>query len=342
MRRSLQLAVAGVAAGALTVTAAAPAGAQEPLGVEIDITEGAPGEVVTGQVNTADVAEHCITDVEEFQDVFLERTEGIVNIFFGDDVIDEISNAEGVALTLLALIALGVSFDDATAAQVLDQTFVFTFADIATQEPVGEVGNFDPATGEGSVTVPDIEPGLWAVAAACVSLSTDPDTVLEGLSAGADFLMEEFGVPETFEPTPPLDFIAEFFGLSLEDLEELQEFLTPIGPTLLQPLVTPDALGAQLFNVLPDPRDLIADVIADIEGLVADGELKAGQARGLRRPLDNAIHSLNGDRTGPACSQLADFVAEANQKVADGALSPGAADDLIAQVGAIQAQLGCT
>ena len=90
-----------------------------------------------------------------------------------------------------------------------------------------------------------------------------------------------------------------------------------------------------------DPRKLVADVITDIHGLVADGELKVGQARGLTQPLANAIRSLDRDKIRPACSQLADFVAEANQKVADGALTAAAAEDLIAQAEAIQERLRC-
>src|SRR5918996_733525 len=69
-RRRLRLAVAGVAMGALTMTAAAPAGAQEPLGFQIDKTQGLPGEVVNGQVNPADVAEHCNADAAELQAKF--------------------------------------------------------------------------------------------------------------------------------------------------------------------------------------------------------------------------------------------------------------------------------
>jgi hypothetical protein len=91
-----------------------------------------------------------------------------------------------------------------------------------------------------------------------------------------------------------------------------------------------------------DPRKLIGAVITDIDGLVAAGELKVGQARGLTRPLVNAVRSLDRDKIRPACNQLADFVAEANQKVADGALTAAAAEDPIARAEAIQAQLGCT
>jgi hypothetical protein len=259
-RRSLRLVVAAIGAGALIAAVAVPAGAQEELGLEINITEGQPGEIVAGQVDTDDVLEHCITDVEAFQQIFLERFEQILTDLFGEPVIpQEISTSQEVALTLVALIVLGVLFDAETAADVLAQTFVFTFADIATQEPVGEMSNFDPETGEGLVTVPDITPGQWAVAAACVSLSTDPEVVQAALSAGAEFLEDEFDVPATFEPTAPLDFVFEFFDL--ENLDDVAEFLTPIGPTLLEPWVTPDALGAQIFCILDENGVCPTDVV---------------------------------------------------------------------------------
>jgi hypothetical protein len=38
-----------------------------------------------------------------------------------------------------------------------------------------------------------------------------------------------------------------------DDFEVLVAFVNEIGPTLLQPIVTPDALGVQLFTVLPPP-----------------------------------------------------------------------------------------
>ena len=349
IRRALRLAAAAVAAGALTLTGAAPVGAQEPLGFEIDTTEGVAGVVVNGQVNVADVAEHCTTDLAEFQARFQELLSGpfaggsaqgeLFGRFFPTGSFDFENHAQ-LAYQATGFVVLGLASDPAIAEEALPQTFVMTFADIATQEPVGELGNFDPATGEGSVTVPDVEPGLWAVAAACVGPSLDLDTLEAGIRENGEFL-EGLGAPVAGSGvgSPEFaEFAQEFLG---DENATFIDFLQEVGPTLLQPIVQQDALGVQLFNVLPDPRDLIADVIADIDGLVADGELKVGQARGLTRPLENATRSLDGDRVGPACNQLADFVAEANQKVADGALSEAAAADLIAQVEAIQAQVGC-
>jgi len=49
------------------VLGAGPARAQAPLGFTIDPTQGLPGDTVTGQVNVADVAASCVTDLTEFQ-----------------------------------------------------------------------------------------------------------------------------------------------------------------------------------------------------------------------------------------------------------------------------------
>ena len=346
MSRSIRLGVVAAVATSLLALAVAPAGAQvpevPPLGFQIDRTEGAPGEIVNGQVDVADVEANCTTDLEEFQSddgAFLQGILALIEHVFGEPVVTVPTNSEELGTVLIAVIAAGASFDSAIGQQVLDQTFVMTFADIATQDPVGDTGNFDPTTGEGSVTVPDIEPGLWAVAATCVAPTTDPaaiEAALGEITAVAEGLdLSGFGFSEPF-PTATEILVAALEG------GEFTALLEEVGPSLLAPLMVPQALGVQLFNVLPDPQDLIADIVADIDDLVADGELKAGQARGLTRPLDNASRSLARDQVGPACNQVANFVAEANDKVADGALDPAAAADLIAQAEAIQAQLGCT
>src|SRR5262245_54469130 len=46
---------------------AVPAGAQAPLDLTIDPTQGEPGTTVNGQVDPADVAASCVTDLTEFQ-----------------------------------------------------------------------------------------------------------------------------------------------------------------------------------------------------------------------------------------------------------------------------------
>ncbi|HEX6235871.1 MAG TPA: hypothetical protein VFZ68_01685, partial [Acidimicrobiales bacterium] len=183
MRTTLRLALAAVTASALTVATVAPAGAQEEpaaLGFAVDKTQAQPGALVLGKADTGDVAEHCLTDLEAFQTRFQELLAGpfsgadvgpLFDRFFPDFDPEEplvIENHDQVSYIMLLFVVLGLGANLGGAAEdALPQTFVMTFADIATQAPVGERGSFDPNTGEGSVVVPDIDPGLWAVAAAC-------------------------------------------------------------------------------------------------------------------------------------------------------------------------------
>jgi hypothetical protein len=260
MKSPVRLAVAALAAAAMIGGVVAPAAAQETLGFEIDPTEGLPGDVVNGQVNVADVAAHCVTTVEEFQARFLELLQGpfaggaeegeLFDRFFpGGSFVFE--NHDQAAYSLLGFTLLGlVGFAGPEPAEnALPQTFVMTFADVATQEPVGELGNFDPATGQGSVVVPDVDPGLWAVAAACVGPSFDIDTLEAGIRQGGDFL-EEIGAPADLNSPEFEEFIEDFTGE--EGFDAVIAFLQAIGPTLLQPIMVPDALGFELFTVLGD------------------------------------------------------------------------------------------
>lgn len=260
MRRGLRrLAFAGVAASALTLTAVAPAGAQqEPdeLGFEVNILEGRPGEVVTGTVNPDDVAEHCVTDLEDFQArfqelaaIFQETGDGSLMSRFFPTAEFEFTNHEQLAFSATGIVAFGIGANfDGAAEEALPQTFVLTFAEIATQEPIGEMGNFNPQTGEGVVFVPDIEPGQWAVAAACVGPVFDLDLLEAGIRENAAFL-EELGAP--VDPNSPefQEFAEEFLG---EEGATSIDFVTAVGPDLLEPIVTPDALGAQVFCILDD------------------------------------------------------------------------------------------
>src|SRR5690606_5531229 len=94
-----------------------------------------------------------------------------------------------------------------------------------------------PNTGDGSVIVPDVEPGMWAVAATCVTPTHDVPTLDAAIQAGGDYL-ESLGIP--------LDELP----LNLGDLEALTAFLEEHGPVILQPMMVPRALGAVLFCIL--------------------------------------------------------------------------------------------
>jgi hypothetical protein len=262
-----------VAVGALVAFAAAPAGAQEELGLETNILEGQPGEIVAGMVDTDDVAANCVTELEAFQARFQELFEGpfvsggfegeLTQRFFPDPNNIVFENTDQTAYVLLLALALGLggALGDEPAQDALPQTFVLTFADIATQEPVGEMGNFDPATGEGLVTVPDIEPGQWAVAAACVGPSFDLDVLEAGIREGGAFL-EEIGAPPVDPLSPEFaEFMQEFLDSEATGFELLIEFLGEIGPTLLEPIMVPDALGAVIFCILDENGVCPTDVV---------------------------------------------------------------------------------
>ena len=242
------------------VLGAGLARAQAPLGFTIAPTQGLPGDTVTGQVNVADVAASCVTDLTAFQARFQALLDGpyaggsnsgeLFSRFFpGGEFVFE--NCDQAAYSLTGITVLGIGANIMGAAETaLPQTFAMTFADIATQQPVGELGHFDPATGAGSVVVPDVAPGPWAVAAACVGPSFDVDFLETGIRKNGAFL-ESLGFP-TCDINDPA--FAEFVQQLLGPDADLFAFLNAFGPTFIQNIVTPDALGVQIFTVLTQPQ----------------------------------------------------------------------------------------
>src|SRR5690606_41199515 len=108
-----------------------------------------------------------------------------------------------------------------------------------TQTPVGERANFEPEVGSATVTVPDVDPGLWAVAATCVTPSLDEAMIRQAIIQAAEFLESELGLVDEV----PLDW--QFPG----GFEAAIAFVGDAAPTLLEPLMVPDALGYQIFCV---------------------------------------------------------------------------------------------
>jgi len=88
-----------------------------------------------------------------------------------------------------------------------------------------------------------------------------------------------------------------------------------------------------------DPSAATESLIDDVEGLLAEGVLNAGQAKGLIKPLANALRSLKKGYTLDACNQLGDFIVEVEAKVPP--LTVAQADDLIGSAEAIREMLGC-
>ena len=334
-----------VLSGALAC--ASTAYAQAPLDLTIDPTEGVPGDIVSAQVDPADVAASCVTDLVEFQARFQAVLEGpyaggsaegeLFSRFFpGGEFVFETCDQAAYSLTGITILAIGANIQGA-AETALPQTFALTFAEIATQEPVGQLSTFDPVTGQGTVVVPDVDPGLWAVAAACVAPVLDIDQLEAGIRENGAFL-ESLGFP-TCDINDPA--FADYVKVLLGEDADLFTFLNAFGPTFIQSIVTPEALGVQFFTILEEPGERVAGVIADIEALVAAGELKEGQARALIQVLTNALRSLEGGRMNPACKQLSSFAKVATAKVKAKALTEAQAAELIAEVESISEQLGC-
>jgi len=271
--------VTGLSAGA--------AWAQATLGLTIDPTSGPRDTVVNGQVNPADVVANCVTDVTAFQARFTDLLNGP---FVGGDTVGELpqtwfpdpnnivyENTNQLAYVLTLAVVLGISADiGGAAANALPQTFVMTFAEF-DQTPIGELGHFDPVTGVGSVVVPDIAPAIWPVAAACVGPSFDLDVLRAGIEASGVFLQSinaQFGPDGPFSPEF-IQFMRDFLGpdAPADDFELLIAFVNAIGPTLLQPIVTPDALGVQLFTVTTATLGFTIDPTSGLPGDTVNGQV---------------------------------------------------------------------
>jgi hypothetical protein len=334
------IATATVVAAVLT---GGPARAQGTLGFTIDPTQGVPGTTVNGQVNVADVQQSCVTDLTALEARFADLLAGpfaggqptgelFSRIFPGEtDFVFE--NCAQAAYSLTGITGLGISLNIQGAAETaLPLTFVMTFVDPSTLAPIGELGHFDPTTGVGSVVVPNVTPGPWPIAATCVGPTFDIDDLEAGIRANGAFL-ESLGFPTCDINSQAFsDFVKQLLGPDAD----LFTFLNAFGPTFIQNIAIPDALGLQFFTVLAQPRDLVNELIADLEALAESGQVKAGPAKGLGHLLNNVLRSIDRGDTDAACDQLNGF-----ENAAQGAFRGAPIGDLLAQVDAIQSALGC-
>lgn len=245
----MRKAIAGATATLLAlVVIAGPGGAQvAPLGFQIDITEGSPGDTVNGQVAAADVAASCFTTAADLS----ADVAGAIEVV-GDRYVEEVlggpgnidfQTVEGAAVLGMGLIVAGLQDPAGEPAGLLfDQSFVMTFADIETQELVGGRGTFDPDSGAGSVVVPDVAPGSWAVAAACIEGKDDANV-------GADAAMASFVEAIDILEAALIDAGFEDDPLGFIGSPAFEALLNEVGPQLVPLLVTQRALGVQIFCV---------------------------------------------------------------------------------------------
>lgn len=257
---------AGLMVGALI---AGPGIAQAQLGFTIDPTQGLPGTVVSGQVDPGDIAAQCVTTVEGLQAEFQAlldgpfvggNTEGeLTQRFFPDPNNIIYENLDQIAYVLTLFVILGIAQDINGATETaLPQTFVMTFADLATQQPVGELGHFDPVTGIGSVVTPNVTCGPWPVVATCVVPTFNLDLLEAGIRRNAEFLMSigyQFDVgPDGPVSATAMAFMQGYLNTDLEGFDLFIAFLGAIGPDLVRNIVVPGPLGLQFFDVLCQPQ----------------------------------------------------------------------------------------
>jgi hypothetical protein len=230
------------------------------LTFSIDPTQGLPGITVSGQVDPAQVAEQCVTTVEGIQAEFQAVLDGpyggggtggelFLRFFPGGEFVFDTCDQAAYSLTGITVLAIGANINGA-AETALPQTFVMTFADLATQQPLGELGHFDPLTGAGSVVVPNLAPGPQPIVATCAVPTLDLDRLEAGIRANGAFL-ESLGFPTCDINDPAFaDFVKELLGPDAD----LFTFLTTFGPTFIQSIVVPGPLGLQFFTILDQPH----------------------------------------------------------------------------------------
>ncbi len=100
-------------------------------------------------------------------------------------------------------------------------------------------------------------------------------------------------------------------------------------------------IGAFEAIVALTPEEQIAALIAEIEALVAEGELAANKANPLITKLEQVANSLEGEQTSAACGQLGSFINQVNAYIGAGTLTAGQGQTLIDAANDIRADIGC-
>lgn len=283
------LAICVLVAG-VTVVSAGPSGAQDiadlpRLGFEIEPTEGNPGDLVEGWVNTGDVEEHCLS-LEEFFDGQivggepvgtgeLVRLYGDILAVYDPILLGQEPPPEGLSLqefetavVPMALLFIGLGMDPDNLDALYEELFVLTFVDPVSQEMLGEMGNFDPATGEGSIVVPPLDPALYALAAACVTFLPDEVLIDGGLLIETVLVMHDW-LEETYPNGPPTFLDPEF-----------EEFVVDAAGVWVPELVDPIAIGIDFYCILnedglcatpPGAVELTEELLGDDDPGLAPG-----------------------------------------------------------------------
>lgn len=241
-----------LAAVGLVAVSAVPASAQDlgdvdvfslpQLGFEVLQDEGFPGDVVGAQVDPADVAEYCLS-VDGLVGNVVNSVDGALPLWTDRPPPLPLNQEQAdIFADAVETLRIGVQVFPETAEQLWVETFVLTFADVESQELLGELGSFDPGTGEGSIVVPALDPNVYGLVASCVEVQGWEALVDSGLDAGAIAFWEwieanDVEVPEDRDPVN----------------EEWQAFVEESALEWVPALITPRAVGIGVFCILnPD------------------------------------------------------------------------------------------
>jgi hypothetical protein len=277
-------------------------GADEHDEFVINPTSGVPGDLVATAVDPEAVERECYTTPEEVAGAFEDNLAAA-----GEAIADmDLEGLEVAAAGFLQQLFGGLA-TPAQAAGLLDELFVLTFVDIATQEPVGEMSNWDPTTGEGEIAVPDLDPGLWAIAAVCLEPDFSSESLLAAIQAGAAYLEENATViPNIAEcitgfdgPIPVFD--PECFAAYVAAVTEIIEELAPV---FLAEMLQPRHTWTAPFTVLGAP------VVPSPENEVFCAVLPALQPLGAE--ITEALANLpedDGEMSQEEWEELADWEA---------------------------------
>ena len=101
------------------------------------------------------------------------------------------------------------------------------------------------------------------------------------------------------------------------------------------------SIDAFVAKIGASPQSQIEALIAQINALVAGGQLAANKANPLITKLENVADKLDGSQTGAGCTQLDAFIHQVNAYISNGTLTPAQGQALIQGAEAIQASIPC-
>lgn len=279
MRRRFASATAIIGLLAGMLAGAGAAGAQVP-DFTISPTSGPSGTTVTGNVNPELIAENCLvaSDPEDVDAVQAHFTAlfGAYQPYLAsitEAPVDTLEELAGAGFNLALLGIAGILGDENTI-EYMGNTYVLTFIDLGTTEPIGERSTFDPTSGVGQVVAPDVDPGLYGVAATCVEPVLTDEAFAEAIAAGVEALIAEYGdLAGALEAnaTAPLD-VARLMAESMlppmmvpmDGARWVQQFTIPAPPVPL----TPDQEA--FCGVLPELSPLGDEILDALAALPED------------------------------------------------------------------------